>query len=65
MWRAGLLLVASYSLFRAARWVLGFVGLPTQLEVGCGLVIAGCGLVMLSLVLERHRDIAAEGRLAD
>lgn len=65
LWRSGILLVASYSLFRLARWVLRFVDLPLQLEVGFGLALAGGALVFASLVIERLRDAKAEGELSE
>lgn len=52
LWRSGLLLAGSYTAVRAARWVLRFVDLPVQIEVGLGLVLAGAVLVLASL-LER------------
>ncbi len=65
LWRAGLLLVAGYSAFRAARLALRFIDLPSELEVGLGLVLAGAFLVLLSLVLERIVDAREERRLAE
>ena len=59
-WRGGLMLVASYSFFRGARLVLENMDLPTQLEVGFGLALAGAAMVMLSLVVERMQDAKEE-----
>ena len=64
LWRSGLLLVAGYGLFRVARLALRFVELPLQLEVGAGLVLAGLGLVLVSLVWERVLDAREEGDLS-
>ena len=65
MWRGGLLLVVATVLFETARWLLKFVDLPPQLEIGGGMLIAGLILVFLSLVLERHQDYRAEGELRE
>ncbi len=50
-------------LFEAARWLLRFVDLPLQLEIGLGFLLAGVALVILSLILERVQDYHAEGDL--
>ncbi len=65
LWRGGLVLVAAVALFEAARWLLRFVDLPAQLEIGSGLVLAGMVLVLVSLVLERAREYRAEGDLRE
>lgn len=61
LWRGGLLLAAAAVLFEAARWALRFVQPPLEIEIGLGLLLAGLGLVLLSLILERARDGRAEG----
>ena len=60
LWRGGLLLVASYALWRGARLALTYADLPTQLEVGLGLAVAGAALVLGSLVAERVQDARRE-----
>ena len=60
LWRGGLMLVVSYSFFRAARFVLTYVDLPLRLEIGLGLTLAGAAMVLLSLILERVQDARAE-----
>ena len=60
LWRGGLLLIGVFALIYAVGWVLRFVELPLQIEIGIGLAIAGFALVMLSLILERYRDYRAE-----
>ena len=60
LWRGGLLLVASYSFFRIARLVLTYADIPTELEIGIGLALAGAGMVLASLVMERVEDARAE-----
>lgn len=64
LWRGGLLLIGAWALFEAARWFLRFVDLPLQLEIGLGLLIAGCALVVLSVILERIQDRRGEGDLS-
>lgn len=64
LWRGGLLLTGAFMLLEAARWFLRFVELPAQLEVGLGLFITGCALVVLSVILERIRDRSREGDLS-
>ena len=64
LWRSGLLLVGGYAFFRGARLALRFVELPLELEVGAGLVLAGLGLVLASLVWERVLDARQEGDLS-
>ena len=60
LWRGGLLLSSSWGLFRGARYALSRFVLPLQLEIGAACVLAGLGLVMLSLILERMQDARAE-----
>jgi hypothetical protein len=64
LWRSGLLLVGGYGLFRVARLALRFAELPLQLEIGAGLVLAGLGLVLGSLIWERVLDAREEGDLS-
>lgn len=61
LWRTGLLIIASYSLWRVSSWVLRYVDLPPELEIGTGLVLTGCGLVLGSLIVERLMDARKEG----
>ncbi len=62
LWRGGLALVAGYSFFRGARLLLTYVELPTQVEVGLSLALAGAALVLGSLVAERIQDAREERR---
>ncbi|MAB80094.1 MAG: hypothetical protein CMJ89_12150 [Planctomycetes bacterium] len=64
LWRSGLVLVAGYSFFRIARWVVSFVELPTQLEIGGALLLAGVGFFLASLIAERIQDARSEGDLS-
>ena len=61
LWRGGLLLIGAWILFTTARYALLFASLPTEIELGLGLVIAGSILVIVSLILERVVDTRAEG----
>ncbi|MCP3914087.1 MAG: hypothetical protein GY711_00850 [bacterium] len=65
LWRAGLLILASYAVFRAVDLGLAYLDLPTQLDVGLGLALTGCGLVLISLLVERYRDHRSEGGLTE
>ena len=60
LWRGGTLLIGGAVLIYAARWVLRFVDLPVQLEVGVGLGLVGFALVFISLIMERVQDARAE-----
>jgi hypothetical protein len=64
-WRAGLLLVASYSFFRMARLALQNIHLPPQLQVGFSLALAGAALVLASLIQERVADARNEEDLRE
>lgn len=64
VWRLGLLIVAAYGFFRTARRILAFIEIPLQLEIGGGLILAGFGLVIVSLILERLRDYRQEKEVA-
>jgi len=65
LWRGGLLLVAVYLFFTAAGYLLRFVDLPAQLEVGFGLAAAGMALIVISLIAERIQDRRVEGDLGE
>ncbi len=53
------------ALFEIARQVLKYIEIPTQLEVGFGLALAGCTLVIFSLIFERIGDARTEGDLRE
>ncbi len=59
------MLVAGYSFVRIARFALTYLELPTQLEVGFGLAIAGAAMVIGSLVAERVVDARDEQDLLE
>ena len=63
LWRFGLLLAGATALYRTTRFLMTFIDLPTQLEIGIGLLICGAVLVMASLVMERIVDMRSEGDL--
>ena len=64
LWRAGLLLAAATALYRTARFLLRFIELPLQLEIGVALIAVGAAFVMISLLMERWNDYRAEGDLS-
>ena len=63
LWRFGLILASATALYRTARFLLQFIDLPTQLEIGAGLLLTGFVFVIASLVMERLVDIRSEGDL--
>lgn len=56
LWRGGLMLVGGWSLYESWGWVLRYLDLPLQLEVGFGIALTGAGFVLGSLLLERIQD---------
>jgi hypothetical protein len=65
LWRGGILLAAVAAAIEAMRLLLMFVDLPPELELGIAFVLAGLALVLVSLVLERLRDLRSEGPLRE
>lgn len=63
LWRFGLLLAGATGLYRATEFLMQFVDLPTQLEIGIGFVVCGAFLFAVSLVMERIVDMRSEGDL--
>lgn len=64
LWRFGLILASITALYRMARFLLQFIELPIQLEIGVGLLLTGFTLVLASLVMERVVDARSEGDLS-
>lgn len=64
LWRFGLMLASITALYRMARFLLQFIELPIQLEIGVGLLLTGFVLVLASLVMERVVDARSEGDLS-
>ena len=65
LWRGGLILVGATVLFEIARFVLRFIDLPLQLEIGFGFLITGFAAILLSLIIERVQDSRTEGDLKE
>ena len=63
LWRFGLLLAGATALYRTVKFLMTFVDLPLQLEIGIGFLICGAFLFLLSLVMERVVDMRSEGDL--
>lgn len=63
LWRFGLLLASATGLYRVTKFLMRFVDLPAQLEIGIGLVVCGAFLFAVSLVMERIVDMRSEGDL--
>ncbi len=60
LWRGGLVFCYAAILFEGSKFLLRWVDVPGQIEVGGGLVGVGMGLLMLSLILERIADARIE-----
>jgi hypothetical protein len=65
LWRGGLAFVAAYAFYQGAWQALRRMDWPPQVTTGASLALAGLGLVLVSLVLERRREARAEGDLLD
>jgi hypothetical protein len=63
LWRFGLLLASAAGLYRVTKFLMQFVELPKQLEIGIGLMICGAFLFAVSMVMERIVDSRSEGHL--
>ena len=60
LWRGGVLLAGMFVFYEAARYVLLFVSLPRQVEVGLALILVGAAFVIASLIVERVEDARQE-----
>ena len=65
LWRGGILFAIGYGFFGVANFALNIlrmwgIRIPFLLKTGSALVVAGFLLILLSLILERLRDIAKE-----
>jgi len=56
LWRFGLLLAGATAIYRTARFLLQFIELPVQLEIGLGLLFGGGVFFMASIVMEQLKD---------
>ena len=56
LWRFGLLLAGATAVYRTAKFLLRFIDLPVQLEIGVGLVFAGVVFFMASILMEQVSD---------
>ncbi|MFU8832207.1 MAG: hypothetical protein ACNA7J_08640 [Wenzhouxiangella sp.] len=65
LWRGGIVFVISYGFYYGAWRMVRQLAWPPQLTIGAALALAGLGLVMLSLILERRRAAKVEGNLLD
>lgn len=65
LWRGGLLFVAAYAFYEGAWRLVRRLDWPPQITVGASLALAGLGLVMLSLIVERRHAARTEGDLLD
>ena len=65
LWRGGLAFVAAYTFYWGSWRLIRMLDWPPQITVGLALALAGLGLVMVSLILERVRAAKIEGNLLD
>lgn len=65
LWRGGLAFVAGYTFYLGSWRLIRMLDWPAQITVGLALALAGLGLVMVSLILERVRAARTEGNLLD
>ena len=65
MWRGGLVFVAAYTFYWGSWRLIRLLDWPPQITVGLAVALAGLGLVMVSLILERVRAAKTEGNLLD
>jgi hypothetical protein len=65
LWRGGLAFVVAYSFYLGSWRLIRLLDWPAQITVGLAVALAGLGLVMVSLILERVRAAKTEGHLLD
>lgn len=65
LWRGGLVFVAAYAFYWGAWQTVRQLDWPVQWTIGAALALAGFGLVMVSLIIERIHAARAEGNLLD
>ncbi len=65
LWRFGLALATAASLHQTSKFLLSYIDLPLQLEIGIGLIFSGAVIFMASLVMERVVDARNEGVLKE
>lgn len=56
LWRFGILLASATAIYRTAKFLLQFIELPIQLEIGLGLLFGGGVFFMASVVMEQLND---------
>ncbi len=65
MWRGGLVFAAAYTFYWGAWRLILLLDWPAQITIGLAVALAGLGLVMVSLILERMQAAQTEGNLLD
>lgn len=65
LWRGGLAFVAAYTFYLGFWRLIRMLDWPAQITVGLALALAGLGLVMVSLILQRLQAARTEGNLLD
>ena len=56
LWRFGLLLASATAIYRTTKFLLKFIDLPIQLEVGVGFLFAGAVFFVASVIMEQISD---------
>ncbi len=65
LWRGGLAFVVAYTFYLGSWQLIAGLDCPRQITAGLALAVAGFGLVLLSLILERREMARREGNLLD
>ena len=65
LWRGGLAFVAAYTFYLGSWRLIRLLDWPAQITVGLAVALAGLGLVMISLILERIQTAKTEANLLD
>ncbi|MEM7703951.1 MAG: hypothetical protein AAF358_00270 [Pseudomonadota bacterium] len=65
MWRGGLAFAAAAGLYYGAWQYIKLLSWPGAVKVAAAAAVAGTGLLLVSMILERRRDAQAEGNLTD
>ncbi|MEN1728643.1 MAG: hypothetical protein AAGJ52_09390 [Pseudomonadota bacterium] len=65
LWRGGLAFTAAYGFYWGAWRTIQQFEWPWELTTGAAIAIAGFGLILVSIILERIEASQAEGNLLD
>ncbi len=65
MWRGGLAFAAAAGLYYGAWQYIKLLSWPAPVKVAAAATVAGTGLLLVSMIMERRRDAQEEGSLTD